>query len=476
MSGLKSWFDLEPGGVVVRDRGRPTAHRRAGARGRPEADLTACVDCLLCWLYCPDSAVQLDGTAFAGFDLDHLQGLRALRRPSARPARSRWCPMPTDLEARAHLLTGGEAIVEAMRQIDPDVVPVYPITPQTPIIQRLREVRRGRARARRVRQRRVRALGDERRDRRGRCRRADDDRDLVAGPRADGGGRLHRRRDPRARRDGARQPRALRRRSTSTATTPTRCDPRLRRDPALRRERAGGVRPDRARAAARRAPRRPAAGDRLPRRLHRSPTRAEPVELLGRRDGARVRRRLPDPALRSSTSRARRPRGRSRCPTTTSSSAASSGGDRRRAPSSSGSAAEFAELSGRRFGASRRTARRRRARDRLPRLDRRHREDVVDDLRDEGEAVGLLRICSFRPFPGGSSQAPRSSVAERRRARPRRLAGRRRRRSPSRSAAALHGAAVRSHVYGLGGATSTASDIRRVFDGGPRRTVRRTER
>ena len=37
--------------------------------------------------------------------------------------------------ARAQLLTGGEAIVEAMRQIDPDVFPVYPITPQTPIIQ-----------------------------------------------------------------------------------------------------------------------------------------------------------------------------------------------------------------------------------------------------------------------------------------------------------------------------------------------------
>ena len=33
------------------------------------------------------------------------------------------------------LLTGGEAIAEAMRQIEVDVVPVYPITPQTPIIQ-----------------------------------------------------------------------------------------------------------------------------------------------------------------------------------------------------------------------------------------------------------------------------------------------------------------------------------------------------
>jgi pyruvate ferredoxin oxidoreductase alpha subunit len=33
------------------------------------------------------------------------------------------------------LLTGGEAVAHAMSQIDPDVVPVYPITPQTPIIQ-----------------------------------------------------------------------------------------------------------------------------------------------------------------------------------------------------------------------------------------------------------------------------------------------------------------------------------------------------
>jgi pyruvate ferredoxin oxidoreductase alpha subunit len=37
--------------------------------------------------------------------------------------------------SRPLLLTGGEAVAHAMRQIEPDVVPVYPITPQTPIIQ-----------------------------------------------------------------------------------------------------------------------------------------------------------------------------------------------------------------------------------------------------------------------------------------------------------------------------------------------------
>lgn len=37
--------------------------------------------------------------------------------------------------SRARLLTGAEAAAHAMRQINPDVFPVYPITPQTPIIQ-----------------------------------------------------------------------------------------------------------------------------------------------------------------------------------------------------------------------------------------------------------------------------------------------------------------------------------------------------
>ncbi|CAM3195876.1 pyruvate ferredoxin oxidoreductase [Rhodothermus bifroesti] len=38
------------------------------------------------------------------------------------------------LEA-AQLLTGAQAVAHAMRQIEPDVVPVYPITPQTPIVE-----------------------------------------------------------------------------------------------------------------------------------------------------------------------------------------------------------------------------------------------------------------------------------------------------------------------------------------------------
>lgn len=44
-------------------------------------------------------------------------------------------PVARAPESGSLLLTGGEAVAHAMRQINPAVVPVYPITPQTPIIE-----------------------------------------------------------------------------------------------------------------------------------------------------------------------------------------------------------------------------------------------------------------------------------------------------------------------------------------------------
>lgn len=74
MPRLLSWEELPPGGAVRPEEAERlrTGSWRTGVR--PEVDLSACVDCLLCWLYCPDSAVVLDGTAFAGFDLDVCKG------------------------------------------------------------------------------------------------------------------------------------------------------------------------------------------------------------------------------------------------------------------------------------------------------------------------------------------------------------------------------------------------------------------
>src|SRR5262249_13658801 len=81
-----------------------------------------------------------------------LQGLRDLRGglPGRRDRDGRRGDAASGAGAAVtrQLLTGGEAVAHAMRQIDPDVVPVYPITPQTPIIQTFASfVADGRARA-----------------------------------------------------------------------------------------------------------------------------------------------------------------------------------------------------------------------------------------------------------------------------------------------------------------------------------------
>ena len=63
-----------PGGAVVRS--EAVRNRTGGWRteGKPAADLSLCVNCLLCWLYCPDAAIEVEGTTFTGFDYDVCKG------------------------------------------------------------------------------------------------------------------------------------------------------------------------------------------------------------------------------------------------------------------------------------------------------------------------------------------------------------------------------------------------------------------
>lgn len=94
-------------------------------------------------------------------------------------------------------------------------------------------------------------------------------------------------------------------------------------------------------------------------------------------------------------------------------------------------------------------------------------KDAVDELRDEGEHVGLLRICSFRPFPAleiaaALGHVPTVIVLDRAD-------------SPGGTpplhaelAAVLYGSdcTLRGHVYGLGGRDIHPADIREIFAGG----------
>jgi pyruvate ferredoxin oxidoreductase alpha subunit len=94
-------------------------------------------------------------------------------------------------------------------------------------------------------------------------------------------------------------------------------------------------------------------------------------------------------------------------------------------------------------------------------------KDVVDDLRAEGGRVGLLRICSFRPFPAVELAAALADVET--------VIVLDRSDSPG-GTPALHaevatalygsGCAVRGHVYGLGGRDLHPADVREIFAGG----------
>jgi 2-oxoacid:acceptor oxidoreductase delta subunit (pyruvate/2-ketoisovalerate family) len=74
MPPLSPWQELPLAGAVD-----PAAAVRPETGGwrtglKPEVELSRCANCLLCWIYCPDSAVLLNGTTFAGFDLANCKG------------------------------------------------------------------------------------------------------------------------------------------------------------------------------------------------------------------------------------------------------------------------------------------------------------------------------------------------------------------------------------------------------------------
>ena len=74
MPELTHWTDLPLAGALAPGEAVQPATGDWRTAGRPVARFAACVNCLLCWLACPDSAVVLDEAVFAGFDFDWCKG------------------------------------------------------------------------------------------------------------------------------------------------------------------------------------------------------------------------------------------------------------------------------------------------------------------------------------------------------------------------------------------------------------------
>ena len=366
------------------------------------------------------------------------------------------------------LLTGGEAVAHAMRQIDPDVVPVYPITPQTPIIQTFSKFVADGARDAEIvnveseHSAMSAAIGSALAGARTITATSSQGLALMAEV-------VYIAASMRAPIVMAVGNRAL---SGPINIHCDHSDSMLVRDSgvraAVRRERAGGVRPDGDRAAARRASRTCCCRCSSARTASRSPTRPSRSSCSPTTTCARF---VGDYRLAASAARRRAPvdAGPVRDARLLLRAAAPAGrGARARRRRFDELAAEFERLTGRRSarveayaldGAE--------TRDRRARLDRRHgqgrrrraarrgraRRPAEDPLVPPVPRRRASGCCSRTSTPSSCSTAP-TRPAERRRSSPR---------SPPRSTAAA--AELRSHVYGLGGRDLHPEDVRDVFAG-----------
>jgi len=74
MSELKEWKEIPIGGLIL-DAGNAEGYLTGSWRTyRPVWDEGKCINCLICWIYCPDSAIMVEGGKMTGIDLDHCKG------------------------------------------------------------------------------------------------------------------------------------------------------------------------------------------------------------------------------------------------------------------------------------------------------------------------------------------------------------------------------------------------------------------
>jgi pyruvate ferredoxin oxidoreductase delta subunit len=76
ITDINQWkADEFPKGARIPEAGNSNDYVTGGWRSeRPERSEEKCTQCLLCWVYCPDTAVLTADEKVVGFDLDHCKG------------------------------------------------------------------------------------------------------------------------------------------------------------------------------------------------------------------------------------------------------------------------------------------------------------------------------------------------------------------------------------------------------------------
>lgn len=76
ISRVNQWkADEFPRGAIIPEAGNSKDYNVGGWRSeRPVHDDEACIQCMLCFIFCPDSSVTLQEGKVVGFDLEHCKG------------------------------------------------------------------------------------------------------------------------------------------------------------------------------------------------------------------------------------------------------------------------------------------------------------------------------------------------------------------------------------------------------------------
>lgn len=71
---FKSWRDLPEGGIIKNVPTSPNFKTGDWKSKQPKFIKEKCTNCLLCWLYCPDSVIEVKDGKVCKFHLDFCKG------------------------------------------------------------------------------------------------------------------------------------------------------------------------------------------------------------------------------------------------------------------------------------------------------------------------------------------------------------------------------------------------------------------
>jgi len=71
---LKGWKELEMGAIIPEAGNAEQYNTGSWRASRPQWIEENCIQCLFCWIYCPDSSVTVKDSKRGEFDYGHCKG------------------------------------------------------------------------------------------------------------------------------------------------------------------------------------------------------------------------------------------------------------------------------------------------------------------------------------------------------------------------------------------------------------------